>query len=100
MGPILSTLMVLPGDLNLLHTDAQYASESVFGERITYRMCGFSMAGVFFVRLNILEGPVVALYVIDHCRFRAPIKIGNRIHVVAKVWKRRIKERGQGIITY
>ena len=89
------------GDFNPLHTDAQYASESVFGERIAHGMCGFSMATGLFVRLNILEGTIVAFYGIDQWRFRAPIKIGDTIHVVAKVVeKKESKKEGRGLVTF
>jgi len=87
------------GDFNPLHTDAQYASKNVFGERIAHGMCGFSMATGLLIRLNILEGTIVAFYGIDQWRFRAPIKIGDTIHVLAKVAeKKESKKESQGLI--
>lgn len=89
------------GDFNPLHTDAQYASESVFGERIAHGMCGLSMATGLLVRLNIFEGTIVAFYGIDQLRFRAPIKIGDTIHVVAKVIeKKESKKEGEGLVAF
>lgn len=89
------------GDFNPLHTDAQYASRSMFGERIAHGMCGFSMATGLLVRLNILEGTIVAFYGIDEWRFRAPIKIGDTIHVLAKVVeKKESKKESQGLIAF
>lgn len=89
------------GDFNPLHTDAQYASESMFGERIAHGMCGLSMATGLLVRLNIFEGTIVAFYGIDQLRFRAPIKIGNTIHVVAKVIeKKESKKEGEGLVAF
>lgn len=89
------------GDFNPLHTDAQYASKSMFGERIAHGMCGFSMATGLLVRLNILEGTIVAFYGIDEWRFRAPIKIGDTIHVLAKVVeKKESKKEGQGLVAF
>ncbi len=89
------------GDFNPLHTDAVYASKGVFGERIAHGMCGFSMATGLLVRLNILEGTTIAFYGIDEWRFRAPIKIGDTIHVVAKVSeKKESKEEGQGLVAF
>jgi len=87
------------GDFNPLHTDAQYASKSMFGGRIAHGMCGFSMATGLLVRLNILEGTIVAFYGIDEWRFRAPIKIGDTIHVLAKVVEKKESEKEtQGLI--
>ncbi len=89
------------GDFNPLHTDAQYASESMFGERIAHGMCGLSMATGLLVRLNIFEGTIVAFYGIDQLRFRAPIKIGDTIHVVAKVIeKKESKKEGEGLVAF
>lgn len=88
------------GDFNPLHTDAQYASQSVFGERIAHGLCGLSMASGLFVRLNILEGTIVAFYGIDEWRFHAPIKIGDTIHVVIKVLeKKESKKKNQGVVS-
>ncbi|MEW6375231.1 MAG: MaoC/PaaZ C-terminal domain-containing protein [Thermodesulfobacteriota bacterium] len=89
------------GDFNPLHTDAQYASESMFGERVAHGMCGLSMATGLLVRLNIFEGTIMAFYGIDEWRFRAPIKIGDTIHVKAKVIeKRESKKEGQGLVAF
>ena len=89
------------GDFNPLHTDAVYASRSVFGERIAHGMCGFSMATGLMVRLNIFEGTIVAFYGIEQWRFRAPIKIGDTIHVVARVSETRESEKGRrGLVTF
>ncbi len=89
------------GDFNPLHTDAQYASKSMFGERIAHGMCGFSMATGLLVRLNIFEGTIVAFYGIDEWRFLAPIKIGDTIHAVGKVREKRESEKeAQGLITF
>jgi acyl dehydratase len=89
------------GDFNPLHTDAEYASKSVFGERIAHGMCGLSMATGLLVRLNLFEGTIVAFYGIDELRFLAPIKIGDTIHVAAKVIeKNESKKEGQGLVTF
>jgi acyl dehydratase len=89
------------GDFNPLHTDAQYASKGMFGERIAHGMCGFSMAIGLLVRLNIFEGTIVAFYGIDEWRFLAPIKIGDTIHSVGKVVeKKESRKEGQGMVTF
>jgi acyl dehydratase len=89
------------GDFNPLHTDAEYASKSVFGERIAHGMCGLSMATGLLVRLNLFEGTIVAFYGIDELRFLAPIKIGDTIHVAAKVIeKKESKKEGQGLVAF
>lgn len=88
------------GDFNPLHCDAVYASETVFGERIAHGMCGFSIAMGLLVRLNILEGTIVAFYGIDKWRFTAPIKLGTTIHVVAKVIQKESKRPEHGLVVF
>lgn len=89
------------GDFNPLHTDVEYASKSMFGERIAHGMCGFSMATGLLVRLNLFEGTIVAFYGIDEWRFRTPIKIGDTIHVVAEVAeKEESKKEGRGFVAF
>jgi len=89
------------GDFNPLHTDAEYASKGMFGERIAHGMCGFSMAIGLMVRLNIFEGTIVAFYGIDEWRFLAPIKMGDTIHSLGKVVeKKESKKEGQGMVTF
>jgi len=89
------------GDFNPLHTDAQYASQTVFGERIAHGLCGLAMASGLVVRLNIFEGTIIAFYGIDQWGFYAPIKIGDTIHVIIKVMnKEEYKGKPQGTVTF
>jgi acyl dehydratase len=73
------------GDFNPLHTDAEFAATQPFGGRIAHGMCGFSIAVGLLVRLNILEGTILAFFGIENWRFKYPIMIGDTIHVVARV---------------
>ena len=89
------------GDFNPLHTDAVFASQSDFGQRIAHGMCGFSMATGLLVRLNIFEGTILAFAGIEHWRFLAAVRIGDTIHVVAKVVEtRESRKGGKGIVTF
>ncbi len=73
------------GDFNPLHTDAEYAATQPFKGRIAHGMCGFSIATGLLVRLNILEGTILAFFGIENWRFKAPVMIGDTIHGVARV---------------
>ena len=73
------------GDFNPLHTDAEFAAKSPFKGRIAHGMCGFSIATGLLVRLNILEGTILAFFGIENWRFKAPIMIGDTIHCIARV---------------
>lgn len=73
------------GDFNPLHTDAEFAATQPFGGRIAHGMCGFSIAVGLLVRLNILEGTILAFFGIENWRFKQPLLIGDTIHVVARI---------------
>lgn len=89
------------GDFHPLHTDAEYAKKSRFGSRIAHGMCGFVIATGLLVRLNLYEETLVAFYDIDHWRFRAPIMVGDTVHVKVKiVEKRESNKGGQGMVAF
>jgi len=73
------------GDFNPLHTDEEFAAASPFKGRVAHGMCGFSIATGLLVRLNILEGTILAFLEIENWRFKVPIRIGDTIHVIATV---------------
>lgn len=73
------------GDFNPLHTDKEFADASPFKGRIAHGMCGMSMATGLMVRLNILEGTILAFFGIEDWKFKAPIMIGDTIHCVVTV---------------
>jgi len=82
------------GDFNPLHTDKEFAAASPFKGRVAHGMCGFSIATGLMVRLNILEGTILAFSSIENWRFKAPIMIGDTIHAVITVTE--TKESGKG----
>jgi acyl dehydratase len=77
----------LSGDFNPLHTDSEAASESAFGERVAHGLLGAAIASGLFTRTALsqaLQGSLVAMLGID-CRFEAPVRIGDTLHVEAEV---------------
>ena len=89
----------LSGDWNTIHTDAEYARSAMFGERIAHGLLGLSIASGLAVRLGFIEGTVIAFMGLDW-KFRAPIKIGDTIHVRAQIAEKKPMPRlGGGMIT-
>ena len=74
----------LTGDTNPMHTDAEYAKKSQFGERVAHGMLGLSYAIGLAWQLGFMIGTVIAFTGLEW-KFKAPVKIGDTIHVVAKV---------------
>lgn len=90
----------LTGDFNSIHTDAEYAAKSNFGQRVAHGMLGASYAVGLAVRTGILEGTVLAFREIKEWKFTQPIHIGDTIHVEIQVTQTKAFPRlGGGMVT-
>lgn len=88
----------LTGDTNPMHTNAEYARTTVFGERIAHGMLGLSYTLGLLWPIGIMEGTVIAFMGLE-AKFKAPIKIGDTIHAVSRVkQKKEMKAMGGGIV--
>jgi 3-hydroxybutyryl-CoA dehydratase len=89
----------LTGDSNPMHTDAEYARTSLVGERVAHGMLGLSYAVGLAWQLGFMEGTVLTFRSIEW-KFKGPVKIGDTIHVVAKVKeKKELRAAGGGLVT-
>jgi len=82
----------LTGDFNPVHTDETFASQTDFGERIAHGPMMIGMSFGLLSRLDLLDGTVIALRDIQW-RFEAAVRIGDTIHVEAKVLETRASRR-------
>jgi acyl dehydratase len=90
----------LSGDWNPIHVDAEFAAKGAFGERVAHGMLGLSAATGLAIRMGFLEETVIAFMAMDW-KFRAPIKIGDTIHLRAEVGEKRAMPRlGGGFVTF
>jgi len=78
----------LSGDFNPLHTDAEFARETAYGERIAHGLLGLAVASGLAAQAGFIEGTVLAFTGLDW-RFKGPIRIGDTIHVRARVHRLR-----------
>lgn len=70
------------GDWYPLHTDAEYAAESRFGQRIGHGLLTLAaVSGMFPMRPGDLE----AFYGIENVRFRRPVFIGDTVSATFEV---------------
>lgn len=80
----------ITGDMNPVHVDAEYAKQSMFGERIAH---GMLMAGLISAVLGTqLPGPN-SIYLGQELKFTAPVKIGDTVTVTATVTEKRDDKR-------
>jgi len=80
----------LTGDWNPVHSDAEHAAQSMFGERIAH---GMLVAGLISAVLGTqLPGPN-SLYLGQDLKFVAPVRIGDTVKVVVTVTDKRDEKR-------
>ncbi len=90
----------LTGDHNPIHTDEEYAKQTIFGGRILHGPAGFAIATGLEFRLGIKEGTAVAFLGMTW-DLKGPIKIGDTIRVRERVTsKRETKKPTQGIVNF
>jgi acyl dehydratase len=75
----------ISGDFNPLHTDALFAAQTIYGERIAQGALVLSFATGLRQRVGLFDGTLMGLLEIRRWRFVAPVRIGDTIHVVSEV---------------
>ncbi len=90
----------LSGDWNLIHTDAEYARQGMFGERVAHGLLVLSVASGLAVRLGFMEETVQAFMGLEW-EFRGVVKIGDTIKLRAIIEEKRAMPRlGGGFVTF
>jgi acyl dehydratase len=88
----------LSGDYNVLHTDAEHMKSSVFGERIAHGLLALSIQHGLLGRS--MPERSAERFLGLKWKFRGPIKIGDTLHVRARIAaKREGEEPGWGAVT-
>ena len=73
------------GDMHPLHTNAEYAGESVFGQRIFHGPGGLALAFGLEMRIGWKMGSALAFLGINNWSMTAPIFIGDTLSVREEV---------------
>src|SRR5882672_1249765 len=88
----------LSGDYNVLHTDAEFMKQSIFGERIAHGLLGLAIQSGLLSRAT--QAYATLAFVGLRWKFKAPVKIGDTIRLRAKVIARKdLPEPGRGLVT-
>jgi 3-hydroxybutyryl-CoA dehydratase len=74
----------LSGDFNQIHTDAAYAAQGMFGQRIAHGLLVLSIASGLAVQTGIIEGTVLAFRELDW-KFSRPVMIGDTVYADIEV---------------
>lgn len=85
----------LTGDAHPQHTDAEWAAQSRFGERIAHGLLVLSCAAGL---VEFDPDRVVALRKVGDAVFKAPVAIGDTVHVEGEVVRTRELDEGHGLV--
>ncbi|MBE0695590.1 MAG: MaoC family dehydratase N-terminal domain-containing protein [Anaerolineaceae bacterium] len=90
----------LIGDWNPIHSNAEYAAQTIFGQRVAHGMLGLSFATGLAMRTGILDDTILAFREVRGWKFSQPIFIGDTIHLEIKIGETRsVPPLGGGIVT-
>jgi acyl dehydratase len=78
----------LAGDYNPLHTDAEFAKTTPFGERIAHGILIQSMATGMAQWIGIFEGTTLALME-QTVQYKGPVKFGDTVHLQMEVLEKK-----------
>jgi len=93
----------ISGDWHPIHTDAEYAKKTVFGQRIAHGLLGLVIGSGLAFRMGdraVLPKNFIAFYGIDRLRFISPLKIGDTVHIEVEVVDLIPKRDGRGIVKF
>ena len=74
----------LSGDYNPLHTDEEFAKQTIFGTRIAHGLLSLSVASGLISQLGLTRGTAIAYLSLDW-NFRDVVKIGDTIKVQLRI---------------
>ena len=90
----------LSGDWNAIHTDAVYAAEHAFGQRVAHGLLIMSIASGLAMRLGFLEETALAFREIGDWKFSLPVYIGDTVRLQATVTETKAMPRlGGGLVS-
>lgn len=75
----------ISGDFNPLHSDAEFAKGTIFGQRVAHGTLTLSLAVGLRQRTALFEGTMMAFLEIRHWKFLRPVFIGDTIRAVTEI---------------
>lgn len=90
----------MSGDWNPLHSDAEFAGKSMFGQRLAHGTLGLVLATGLTARLGFIDGTAIAARGIREWKFKKPLYIGDTVHTLVRVIELEPVQRlGGGMVT-
>jgi acyl dehydratase len=94
-----ATFAGLSGDYNPLHTDAEFAKTTIFGERIAHGMLTVAMSTGMSNWSGLFAGTTIALLE-QNIKYKGAVKFGDTVHLKMTVTeKKETSKPDRGIVT-
>ena len=90
----------LTGDWYELHTNAEKAATSMYGQRVAHGALIFSISTGLLMQLGQPCDTLLAFYGVDRLRFHRPVFIGDTVHVRRKVTAKDVRDERSGIVSF
>jgi acyl dehydratase len=90
--------MMLVGDWGPLHSDAEYAKTTPFGQRLMHGGLGVALALGMQAHLLDFEEPVICALGLKDWAFKNPLFIGDTVHVEIEILGKRITSKADRCI--
>src|SRR3546814_7197764 len=81
----LTFFAMLSGDWHPMHSDAEFAKNTRFGERVVHGAFGIAMATGMMHTLGIFERSVIAMLDLRAWQFNAPLRMGDTIRLTLTI---------------
>lgn len=89
----------LSGDFNPIHMDQEFAARGMFGRRVAHGLLGISIATGMIDNLGLFRASMGAMLGIDGWTFKAPLYIGDTIHLEMSIETKRLTKAGdRGVV--
>lgn len=90
----------ISGDFNPLHTDAAFAAQTPFGERVAHGMLIASMATGMANWTGVFEGTTLALME-QVLQYKGPVRFGDTVHLTLTVAEKKATSKpDRGIVVF
>ena len=90
----------ISGDWNLIHTDAEYSKNQMFGQRVAHGLLVLSIASGQAVRLGFMEDTILAFRGLEW-KFVKPVFIGDTVRLRVTIEdKKEMRRLGGGLVIF
>jgi len=95
----LVTFAMLSGDWNAIHSDAEFAGRTFYGQRVVHGLFGIALLTGLMERAGWFSDSALAMLGIERWSFRGPIFVGDTLRCEMEVLDKRVTSKGdRGIV--